>query len=1031
MLEVNDKCLPIFKNQTINIKENSKANEWQDELFPIAHKTEIKKLNEIIKSDYSLYKPNMAAALLFSKRKTESNPVYALILTKLSRFPSLFQNCFIDTDITQCFKVKLYIEGKWQIVLLDAFVPYDRVNDAIDAKYLTPIELSEQIWPIVLEKAIAKVSGGYQQYKLLSPSLLFSLITSFPCEKYSIGCISYMDIISILNRNDQCLIITNQKNEHQCCCSVVQTAQAEINEVSEWLLLIESISSLSQMELKEHLSQYNDKLKSLNAMNDNRYNSYWISLKDFSELFSEITLCHFFFDSVYTSDYIDNTYTLFPLTFAFELKEISKVALTFSLQNINERTEISLIIAQISSFDINRIAKVKGFNFAMNDSIGSKDIIIDCIEGQYIFWLSAFDQLKQGYNLRIMSKSSFTISSIEKDNDCMTVKRIIHDAITEDDKVNSGDVVIKKENSFKSSGISYGFIKNPSKDTDYILSSHYEYNTKDYKALVTFSKEGVLHLDRYLIFLFQKRIDANDTIFNESNFTIEKRKIGEASSDKQSIELLTHIEQKSSLLRDIVYHKTIPEPHAFEQKPTLNDNENEANLTKIAFPLSSDSEENDDNHQWTVINYKNAIYLGSILKKNNTKDGRGCLFFSKNNYYVGQWKEDQLNGFGTHYISNKVKEYEGSFTNGKYEGQGIQLFPNNNKYVGQFKEGLFNGQGTLFYSQGNTYEGNFVNGIEEGFGRILFANGDIFEGDFSEGKPNNFGIFTYRNNEGYYKGMFEAGKRKGKGQLKFEGDTIYNGFFDNDQFNGFGVLTYSNGTIYEGYFVEGLRQGRGKLILDDNDYYEGEFAEGEFTGEGTLCIGDSFIFKGTFEKGKFNGQGILNYFNGDIYTGHFSNGLKNGFGLEYLHNGDRYEGNFAKDAYEGIGKFTYAAGNSYEGSFIKGQFEGEGELVFENGDKYEGSFKKGIREGGGYFFFDEGNIYEGEFKDDLFDGQGILYKKNGDIIEGSFIKGLLSGKAVYYPNDDLPFDIEFGLDKCCNNKNEDKDKDKGDDNNDL
>ena len=68
-----------------------------------------------------------------------------------------------------------------------------------------------------------------------------------------------------------------------------------------------------------------------------------------------------------------------------------------------------------------------------------------------------------------------------------------------------------------------------------------------------------------------------------------------------------------------------------------------------------------------------------------------------------------LNGFGTYKsnTSSNGERYVGEFKNDMFEGFGTYNFPNGSVYTGEFKEGLFHGDGIYTISDGTEFEGFF------------------------------------------------------------------------------------------------------------------------------------------------------------------------------------------------------------------------------------------------------------------------------------------------------------------------------------
>ena len=80
-------------------------------------------------------------------------------------------------------------------------------------------------------------------------------------------------------------------------------------------------------------------------------------------------------------------------------------------------------------------------------------------------------------------------------------------------------------------------------------------------------------------------------------------------------------------------------------------------------------------------------------------DCEGTLTADNGNKYVGEFRDDKMNGQGTFAWPNGT-QYVGNFSDGKMSGQGTLTWADGSKYVGQFSNGNMSGQGTMFAADG-------------------------------------------------------------------------------------------------------------------------------------------------------------------------------------------------------------------------------------------------------------------------------------------------------------------------------------------
>ena len=91
----------------------------------------------------------------------------------------------------EAYRVQLNISGIWTEFILDDYYPVlkggqDEVADAIKGHrflYQSPISPKNQIWPIVVEKALAKAYGGYHKLGAISvPEIVSCLLSAPTCQ---------------------------------------------------------------------------------------------------------------------------------------------------------------------------------------------------------------------------------------------------------------------------------------------------------------------------------------------------------------------------------------------------------------------------------------------------------------------------------------------------------------------------------------------------------------------------------------------------------------------------------------------------------------------------------------------------------------------------------------------------------------------------------------------------------------------------------------------------------------------------------
>ena len=209
-------------------------------------------------------------------------------------------------------------------------------------------------------------------------------------------------------------------------------------------------------------------------------------------------------------------------------------------------------------------------------------------------------------------------------------------------------------------------------------------------------------------------------------------------------------------------------------------------------------------------------------------------------YANGIWNHDIKTGEG-HYIKEGKFEYNGSFVNGEFHGNGSIRYANGMKYQGQWFEGKMQGKGTLTTTEGDTYIGELSDNKFNGEGTLTKATGDIYTGFWIDGVLNGQGSLTTKQGL-LYVGGFADNLFHGNGSLTYPDGGHYEGSFSNGMFHGKGVETYVNGKKYVGQFIDGLYHGNGEILNPNGSKITGTFKDGKPFGKATLTTPEGEVF---------------------------------------------------------------------------------------------------------------------------------------------------------------------------------------------
>ena len=150
-------------------------------------------------------------------------------------------------------------------------------------------------------------------------------------------------------------------------------------------------------------------------------------------------------------------------------------------------------------------------------------------------------------------------------------------------------------------------------------------------------------------------------------------------------------------------------------------------------------------------------------------------------------------------------KYEGNFKNRELNGWGTWHFPNGDKYVGNFKDNYSHGKGTLFHADGTETIGHWIEGEYKGDTEMITKEG---EGCIIGNCENGIGTYIYEGAEAKYIGEFKNNLANGQGTCYYSNGERYEGNWSNGSFNGTGTLFLPDGTKVNGVWDYGTFMGK-------------------------------------------------------------------------------------------------------------------------------------------------------------------------------------------------------------------------------
>ena len=414
-----------------------------------------------------------------------SLPYFYSVLSSLANcYPSIFTKIILSKDYNPngMYQVKLYIDGEFQTIIIDDYFPCIKGTNV----YFFTRPSNFEIWPLLIEKAWAKVNGGYLNIVNLWPGDLFKALTGFSFDVLIHPQISKEELFNNLfnintNKGLSFSLTQDEKIVEEKGLLIYHIYILEDTEKIEidrdkiiYLLKLRDPDDESNWKgdysLKSNL--WTDNIKS--KINKNKLilkdGEFWISLDDFYNLFLRTDVCHMLTDGFTTYYQFANEQLKTPKIFNLIVQEDGILSISILEKNWHFHRELrnashptSLIIAEYDTS--NKTIKNIYSNYENNEDL---EITKQLKKGYYLVWAYKTKDPNEPVNIEEMNikfcaTCKASVELVGDDINFALIRNIIYQYIKEQnkDKMKKDDFFYAVENSFDKSGIGYQMVINP------------------------------------------------------------------------------------------------------------------------------------------------------------------------------------------------------------------------------------------------------------------------------------------------------------------------------------------------------------------------------------------------------------------------------------------------------------------------------------------------------------------------------------------------------------------------------------------
>jgi hypothetical protein len=694
------------------------------------------------------------------KQGNLGNCYFLSAIAALTEFPELIYELFRTKEVQEngYYEIVLFIDGQWQVVIVDDYFPVKKNSENL--VFAKPN--GNEIWVLLLEKAWAKVNGGYSNTILGKSVDSFHALTGFPSRRYEHcdfkqeelwkilkTCNNIDNLMCVSAKSDKSIEQFNIETSH--AYTLIDTKEIIYNGEEIKLLKIRNPWGYKEWngDWSDNSPLWTEEIKNLIEYKNDDDGTFFMSYSDFLTIFEATSICFMMYDSNVKSFKVSDTDVSIPNIFNLYVPENTRFSISaltkhwrYNRHLINKTRPISLVLAR---YDIKQ-KKLFDVDGSFHPEENVHYVNLNLKKGLYVIWIfcdsnNSDEPKPENYIIRFISPSKYTVRYEHRDQKFEFIREMICQGVQQENKSeiesqSNSEFYSCCRNDFKQTGLGYKFVYNK------VKSRWLLYNAVDsgllnmclfppYMGMKTF--EFQVPPGGFFTFVGMRTKLRGGYWFNlDCEYSVKPCNEGEDPTNSKQLDLREFI--AIDIFQDEIdenYYDYISSSHenaikklSFEHIDTnkINiENLRESHPEVVKRLLELEPLENVPDLFWCKITYDNGYYIGE--GKNGIREGRGCYFWHEDNdYYIGYYKNSMKEKFGRFYDGDFNMYFEGEMAQNDKNGRGT-FYYDNGYYVGDFVKGKRHGQGTRYWSDGSRLEVPFVDGNMKGIGINYPADG--------------------------------------------------------------------------------------------------------------------------------------------------------------------------------------------------------------------------------------------------------------------------------------------------------------------
>jgi len=638
-------------------------------------------------------------------------------VANLCKFPSLIVNLFKtkETNKDGFYEIILHIDGKPQIVIVDDYIPIEKSTK----KPCYAQSKGNELWVMLLEKAWAKVNGGYANIISGLPSEALEFLTGLGSLAYDTENCDTDDITEYKKEIIKNVQIADQNNCLISCSTSSNQNITKVGLVEGHAYTLVSFHQITTSQNKlvylfrirnpwsqgEWSGDWSDKssLWDNNTKNQVEFSKkedgiFFMNDTDFFKYFTHVEICYILYDAIsatYTIDDDENVKNASVFNVQSEGEGFLSVSVLRKSWRANRELRDKILPTHISivKYDSKAKSRLKTFSNYNGtfESYQTCTLNVKVVKGDYLIYVyrdldNAQFTPDKTLEVKITCSATFKhaqMSYDDRDKGFPLLQNIILQAefIENQYDPDYGEDFDCSANQLRGNGIGHiiYYISTPGYYLDFTGGTS---NVKNFIMLspyVTGSFHRSVPSGKYLVLMGLMNGVYGAYSFNcfTKAYTTNRKITLEYDNNDIDLTLYTDInndiknekvkERKTQSLERAQKEFYFDIGDGKVQYTTLDNlKKTYAKEIKLLDEVTLSNE--NSNLRWGIIKGEYVTYVGQF--NGDKKEGKG-LFINPNNIFAGEFKDDQQNGIGYTYNKEYTKLYYCNYVNGARKGKPI------------------------------------------------------------------------------------------------------------------------------------------------------------------------------------------------------------------------------------------------------------------------------------------------------------------------------------------------------------------------